>query len=148
MMALCQGHLLSSEPVRHLYNGTMGDAQLQWECGRLSIPASGPLHPSTVLTSVEKSQRESTSLDLRQAIMQLQYLCQQRVDGSSGGVEQVVWLEDTIVDVQEPEPIFEDYNVAFKEEIAISERRSYVDAILSRPFDRACEVRENMPNMR
>lgn len=142
-MGLCHGHMLSGDSLTRLYDGTKGDADLQWGLSRLSVPGSGPIHPSTLLTGVDKSQGRDSSLDLRQAVMQLQYLCQRRLENMTKE-EQARFVLNTLDDGlegdQESQDKMKHKPHTLREATIFGERRSYCDAYLSRPFDRACEV--------
>lgn len=138
LIAACQGHLLQRGPVQDLYRSTTGIAKDQCKTSQFTIPASGPLHLESSLTSLDKEQSTESSPDLRQAIMQLQYLCQRGSRKNSGEVFQT----DTIDDVTPAKTESKTSRDSFKEEIRRTERRSYCDALLEQPFERASEVRE------
>lgn len=123
-IALRHGHQLSSNCARQLYASTAGDEGVQWTTSRLCTPASGPLHPATMLASVDKSRgaAKGVSLDLRHAIMQLQFLC----------------LSEEWDDEQGKASF--DTQGMLREQIEKAEHRSYGDATFSQPFERACEV--------
>jgi hypothetical protein len=115
--------------------------ELRWDASRLSIPASGPLHSSTIFTSVDKMCRGAgPSFDFRQAIMQLQFLCQRTCGESRNNIGQTSWLRDSVDDALGKEAAITQSHVSLRAAKSAAERRSFCDANLNRPFDRACEV--------
>ncbi|UZJ55337.1 hypothetical protein CBS101457_004657 [Exobasidium rhododendri] len=142
-MALCQGHLLSPDPLEQLYNTTRGSPRSRWDVSRLIIPSDGPLHPSTVLTSVDKKSRcGESSPDLRQAIMQLQFYCQREPSHSKDKQQRKLWMRDTLDDTLKPGEKSTEVDLSIRDMIVTAERRSFCDAYLNSPFDRACEILE------
>ena len=130
-MASKHGVQLSTSHAHQLYASTSGDAGTQWETSRLAVPASGPLHPSTMLASVDKhkGRGDAPALDLRQAVMQLQFASVLSENGELSGGQ-----ADSAIR-------------GMRAAIESAERRSFVDAVFCAPFERSSEVREELTSL-
>lgn len=139
-MAACQGHFWQRKPIQNLYRSTTGDTKEQWKTSQFTIPASGPLKLESSLVSMDKVKSIGSSPDLRQAIMQLQFLCQRESRGK-GPEEGEEIQRGTIHDLTLTEAKCKRLDSSLREQIGRLERRSFCDAYLEQPFERASEVR-------
>jgi hypothetical protein len=128
-MAICDDHQLPKGLEYDLYRQTAGDQELQDIVSQWTTPASGPLNFGTSLSCVDKTQGIESSPDLRQAIMQLQFICR-------GDLKEANSIADSFLD-SSLKPLHR-----LRTEIDRADRRSFCDAFLSRPFDRASELQE------
>ena len=111
------------------YHSTRGEQEEEDTASKWTVPSSGPMNFGSSLVSVDKMQGIRSSSDLRQAIMQLQYLCHENSRGQSAAGNGDI-----------ADPPSEAGSTHLRTAIEKAERRSICDAILTRPFQRAIEV--------
>lgn len=127
MMASSDGHHLPNGLEQRLYQSTIGEQTAQDNLLQWTLPTSGPVNHGTSLSSVDKATGTKSSLDLRQAIMQLQYFCKgDLTDGSA--------FESSSLATRSRQ------SGHLRTAIDDAELRSFCDAVLIRPFERASEV--------
>lgn len=117
LVALYEGHQISAPLVADMYTNRAGAIEDLERDEELLIADKGPLHPRLSVNV------HGSKLDLRQALLQLQFAC-----------------EGAITRSDPTRPLTAPSSNALRPCIAASEHRSSADAILARPHSRALEV--------
>lgn len=138
VMAQLHGRSVSDDVALSIYTTTAGLGREATRLAEMSMPSSGILDSKADSASIDKSYDGYTTCDLRQAIMQLQYLCQST--GSLDKSSNASHAMNGSIASHEMVGELTSHGYALKNVSKSTELRSYCDCFLTRPVDRELEV--------